>query len=130
MIKLKPKPGEPTATEVENHRATHVPYRSWCEDCVFGKGVDTPHRRAKKQEEMGANMVMIDYGYVTEAPKTWTQEDETKVAHLDEAAVEAIDDQELKEKGLPILVVKHKASKYITAHMVPRKGGHPYAVKA
>jgi hypothetical protein len=128
-IKLRTRPGEPTAQEIEVHRATHVPFRAWCEDCVFGKAVDEPHRKSKSKDEEGANMVMIDYGFMTEAPKTWTQEEELKVAHLSEEAEAAANDQEIRQKGLPILVVKHRRSKYITAHMVPRKGGHPYSVK-
>ena len=32
------------------------------------------------------------------------------------------------EKGMPILVIKDRKTKYMTAHMVPRKGGHPYAI--
>ena len=27
-----------TAEEVEAHRTTHLPYRSWCADCVMGRG--------------------------------------------------------------------------------------------
>ena len=28
----------PTAKEVEEHEATHIPYRSWCQFSVRGKG--------------------------------------------------------------------------------------------
>ena len=34
----------PTAEEMETHRATHLPYRSWCEDCVMGRGSGERHR--------------------------------------------------------------------------------------
>ena len=35
--KVSPDPGEPTASQVEDHRACgHWPYRSWCSECVRG----------------------------------------------------------------------------------------------
>ena len=42
--RLAPEPGEPTAEEVEEHRVTHMPYRSWCEECVTGRGSGEQHR--------------------------------------------------------------------------------------
>ena len=39
----KPKPAArpytPTRAEVYGHEVTHLPYRSWCKHCVFGRGV-------------------------------------------------------------------------------------------
>ena len=33
-----PDPGEPPPSQVEDHRACgHVPYRSWCDECVQGR---------------------------------------------------------------------------------------------
>ena len=29
-------PGAPTRAEVEEHAATHLPFRIWCEECVRG----------------------------------------------------------------------------------------------
>ena len=38
--KTLPDPGEPTAAEVEDHRACgHVPFRSWCAECAESRGV-------------------------------------------------------------------------------------------
>ena len=43
--KLLPDPGEPTAAMVEDHRACgHIPYRSWCTECVEARGLGEPHR--------------------------------------------------------------------------------------
>ena len=30
-------PGQPTQTQLEDHRVDHLPYRSWCPECVAGK---------------------------------------------------------------------------------------------
>ena len=41
----KPEVHAPSLEEWRNHRLTHLPYRSWCPDCVAGKAVDDAHRR-------------------------------------------------------------------------------------
>ena len=38
--RVLPDPGEPTAAQVEDHRACgHLPFRSWCQECVEARGV-------------------------------------------------------------------------------------------
>ena len=35
--RVLPDPGEPTASQIEDHRACgHIPYRTWCSECVEG----------------------------------------------------------------------------------------------
>ena len=37
-------PRRPSAEEVDSHRLTgHVVFRSWCRDCVQGRGMAGPH---------------------------------------------------------------------------------------
>ena len=44
-------PGQPTAKEHQEHMTTHRPYRSWCNFCVMGRGVNAPHRRSDAQDD-------------------------------------------------------------------------------
>ena len=37
-------PGAPTAAMVAAHAATHLPYRSWCQDCVQGRRDNVGHK--------------------------------------------------------------------------------------
>ena len=39
-----------TMEEWKSHRLTHLPYRSWCPECVAGKAVDDAHRRRHEVE--------------------------------------------------------------------------------
>ena len=39
-------PGAPTNKQVEEHRETHIPFRSWCKWCVLGRGRGVQHRKA------------------------------------------------------------------------------------
>ena len=44
-----PDPGEPSAADVEDHRACgHLPYRSWCGECVGSRGTGEQHRSRKE----------------------------------------------------------------------------------
>ncbi len=58
-------PTTPSRQEKEEHEVTHCPYRSWCPNCVRGRGVSSPHRRGKEKEERAVPMVAADYGHLT-----------------------------------------------------------------
>ena len=61
--KVYPDPGQPNATERALHEMLHMPYRSWCEDCVQGQGKDRYHLRL---EEDGVLRIAMDYMFLTE----------------------------------------------------------------
>ena len=110
--RVKRGPREPTKLEREEHEATHIPYREWCEHCVRGRG-----RAAPRKPEAGDNEVIrldMDYCYLKRTTGK-TQEGEES-------------DADAGEEDLPILVSKVKPTGKIGATMVPRKGGNPYAV--
>ena len=41
----------PTVEEMQEHLRTHLPYKSWCQHCVTGRGVITQHRRRNLGED-------------------------------------------------------------------------------
>ena len=46
--RVLPDPGEPTASQMEDHRASgHIPYRSWCRECVEGRATGEQHRKRR-----------------------------------------------------------------------------------
>ena len=53
----------PSPDIVEQHRVTHFPYRSWCTQCVMGRGVGKPH--ATVTGESSVPIVGVDYFYMT-----------------------------------------------------------------
>ena len=66
MPKILRDPGEPTKAERDEHEKLHLPYRSWCPDCVAGRAREDPHRRANKTNAQGENevpVVQIDFGF-------------------------------------------------------------------
>ena len=77
---------------------THWPYRSWCPDCVRGRGRPTPHRgKHDYMKESGEPMVVGDYCYLSGQDRQDGQE-------------------------APILVLREVRSGATMAMLVPSKG--------
>ena len=49
-------PRQPSEEERRTHNLTHLPYRSWCEHCVKGRGRD--HKVLKSQPEVWGGRCM------------------------------------------------------------------------
>ena len=53
----------PSRQEIEDHMATHMPFRSWCPFCVAGKAVSSGHHRKLEGPGM-VSVVSIDYAFM------------------------------------------------------------------
>jgi hypothetical protein len=42
-LKVARDPKLPSEDDVECHRCSHIPFRSWCRWCVMGRGRSDPH---------------------------------------------------------------------------------------
>jgi hypothetical protein len=62
-VKPARDPGAPTRAEVEEHEPNHLPFRSWCPECVAGRRDNPPHTR-RTEEERQVPEVMLDYAFV------------------------------------------------------------------
>ena len=65
-------PGEPSAQEEEDHRKTHIPFRSWCKFCVMGRGLGMPHTSSQSQSQIPR--IGLDYFFITDAGVKKTDE--------------------------------------------------------
>ena len=63
-LKTAPSPTMPSAAEVEEHRVAHYPFRSWCRECVMGRGLGERRGRHQDRDHRIA-IVGIDYFYIT-----------------------------------------------------------------
>ena len=43
-VRTAADPGKPTDRQIEEHRTSHLPFRSWCRWCVLGRGRGLQHR--------------------------------------------------------------------------------------
>ena len=64
-VSAPPIPATPTREEVERHRRTHRPFRSWCPHCVRGKGRADRHMASgQKGVESGIPKLASDYFFI------------------------------------------------------------------
>jgi hypothetical protein len=87
-------PGAPTQAQRDAHAATHLPFRSWCDECVQGRRDAPPHCRQKRSAGEIPE-VAFDYAFIR-------RDDEAEVA--------------------TVLVMRDRDSKAIRAWVLERKG--------
>ena len=66
------QPKGPTAEQRQKHALTHIPYESWCSDCVQARARDNAHRTVEDKEKK-LPQVQLDYFFLTEEPETGGQ---------------------------------------------------------
>ena len=65
-----PEPTVPTRAEVEAHKVTHLPYRSWCKWCVMARRRAAPHRRSQASSRRSIPLLVADYCYMRDCHDT------------------------------------------------------------
>ena len=64
-LKVASSPMLPSPADVEEHRVTHTPYRSWCGDCVRGRAPGEQRgQHAGRTHDIA--IVGLDYFYIAE----------------------------------------------------------------
>ena len=63
-VKLAASPYVPTAKEVDEHNVTHLPFRSWCHQCVKGKARNKSHFKNKEAKDYKVRHVVVDYAFL------------------------------------------------------------------
>ena len=118
-IVVAPSPELPSAADIEQHRVTHIPFRSWCRHCCMGRG--TGEQRGRHQGRThDIPIIGVDYWYMTsrgldlrnempEFPETASGEAALRTARQDGRIVKC-------------LVVRCSATKCVFGHVVPVKG--------
>ena len=105
-----PEPGDPTARQIEEHRRTHMPYRSWCKWCVLGRSRGSPHKSQTKSE---IPVIGVDYFFLTKSGVKAKEE-------VEEA--QSLEEARTKGEAVKCLVVRCSWTKCVFAHIVPQKG--------
>ena len=93
------KPCEPTREEVEAYNLTHLPFRSWCDICVRGRGQEDPHGHKHSNDgPPGVPVVGVDYSFPRDH------------------------EHERGEEGRPLMVQEDRGTKMVFADHVKQKG--------
>ena len=113
-LKVAPSPTVPSPADVEEHRVTHKPYRSWCEDCLRGCALGEQRgQHAGRSHDIA--IVGLDYFYITETGLVTKDE-------LQYSDDEAIKEARLKAEIVKCLIIRCYESKNVFGHVVPVKG--------
>ena len=97
---IRKSPGAPSKREIQEHRVTHSPYRSWCPECVRARGKATSHfKLGQGSDEKEIPGLHIDY---------WFMRDKRA------------------EESVTIALLKDDMTKAVAAHAVPHKGDHSW----
>ena len=103
--RVLPSPGNPTDAHREEHRASgHLPYRTWCEECVAARATGEPHRQ--RTGKRTACVFAFNYFYLSKSGSVIPRND--------------LGDRE--EIDLVVLVAKDVLAEAHFAHVVPQKG--------
>jgi len=101
QVRVRHDPGKPTEEEKRRHAVTHLPYRSWCAECVAGRGHGQPHLSREVLPEDAIPIIGMDYHYMG---------------------------AEGEGGAVPMLVIKDAHTKVIFDFVVPQKGVDEYVV--
>ena len=119
-LKIAPSPQKPSATDVEEHRVTHIPYRSWCRECVEGKALGEQRGHAKDSGVRTVAVVGMDYFFTT--AKGVHHKKAEAMKELDIADDESFTAARLEGKVVKNIIVRCASTKLLYAHQVPVKG--------
>ena len=61
-----PSPYMPSISEIRLHKTTHLPYRSWCVECVEAFAREWPHLARDGPSDRVIPVIHIDYACLTE----------------------------------------------------------------
>jgi len=99
----------PTKKEREEHELTHIPYRSWCEHCVKGRGRKTAHKRQvvedKKESLEQVTKIYIDFYFNGK----------------DEEGNEGEDDEDGENKDSPAMVMYDARTRAVASWVLDSK---------
>ena len=108
---------QPPAEEIEKHRVDHYPYRTWCQQCVQGRGVGMPHKTGGHQSTVA--IVAVDYFFMTAEGLKKRDELEAELGKEDDAVLAAA---RTAGKIVKCVATRCLASKNTFAHVIPQKG--------
>ena len=117
-LRAAPSPVMPSAAEVEDHKLTHWPFRSWCDECQLGRGLGEQHR-SRAGRERNIAIVGMDYWYMTDVGLLKRSELDMPENEQGDTALD-----EARESGsiVKCLLIRCHKTKCVFGHIVPRKG--------
>jgi len=112
----------PTEAQIEDHRLTHVPYRSWCRHCVLGRALGEK-RGATTGRPHSIPRVGLDYFFITAEGTAYGRRGLVPLGYPDDDDGDAkLTEARRTGQMLKCLIVRCYDSKVVIARIVPQKG--------
>jgi len=119
-LKIAPSPQRPSATDVEEHRVTHIPFRSWCRECVEGRALGEQRGHADDAREKKIAVVGMDYFFNTaKGVRHKKAEAMADVGAIDE---DGFNEARAEGKIVKNIIIRCSNTKLTYVHTVPVKG--------
>ncbi len=125
-MRMPRNPSLPCAADIEEHRRTHYPFRTWCRECLMGRGLGE-QRGAHAGRPHSIPIVGVDFWYITSG--TIKRRDELEYP-LDANGDNQLNEARKRGDLVKCLIVRCYATKCVFAHVIPFKGRDedPYIV--
>ena len=119
-LRIAPSPTRPSATDVEEHRVTHNPYRSWCRECVEGRALGEQRGHADDAREKKIAVVGMDYFFNT--AKGVRHKKAEAMADVGVTDEDGFNEARAEGKIVKNIIVRCSNTKLTYVHTVPVKG--------
>ena len=98
-------PKSPSKAEWLSHQATHLPFRSWCAECVAGRSGNQGHRKVAP-EERSVPEISMDYAFI----RRGCESDNATILVVKDRESRAIQATVLRMKGASLEEAGEKAT--------------------
>jgi hypothetical protein len=120
-MRKAPSPYLPSAAEIEEHRKTHIPYRSWCTHCILGRALGEK-RGTHAGREHTIPRIGIDYFFLS-AEGVHKRPGLVPLGYpMDEGGEARLDAERSEGRVIKCFIIRCHETKVIMAHVVPQKG--------
>ncbi len=110
-------PVMPCLTEVEEHRRTHWPYRTWCKFCNMGRGLG--EQRGGRDQPHAVPIIGVDYFFIT--VEGFKLRKELKHPGTEDGEKMLLADR-LEGRIIKCVLVRCTETRCVFAHVIPCKG--------
>ena len=117
-IRIAKTPAKPDEATVAEHKKTHIPYRSWCSECVEGRGLGEQRGRHAGRSHT-IPRVGVDFWFITAG--CLKKRDELEFAESEEGEAQL---NEARRQGVVMkcLIIRCYDTQCLFAHAIPSKG--------
>ena len=114
-------PAQPGAADVAEHRVTHMPYRSWCQHCVAGRGFGEQRGRHVGRKH-DIPRVGIEYWFITSGGDLKRRKEIEAEYPQDTDGDAELEADRVELNIMKCLAVRSHESTAVFSHAIPAKG--------